>query len=642
MTATGGATGTDNYTYDATGNLKTKTPAGGATQTLAWNDEGKLATSTISSATTSFLYDTEGTRLLRRDPTATTLYLPGGQELVLTKAAGTLAGTRYYTVPGGSAVRTSSDGKVRILVADHHGTNQLSISATTLTTNRRKSLPYGGPRGTAPAFWPGQKGFVGGDIDPTTNLTHVGAREYDPNIGQFISVDPLLELDKPQTINGYAYAASSPVTNSDPSGLGTACGSGFDLACPDNGTQGSSGQPITKETGGTGGGTTGTSSGTASGSSGDSGDSGGDCSFWSKCGLSKTWDEVKAPLAAMAAEVTAGAICYTTTIGSAPMTGGASLIGTAGCGAVAGAAGALAYNWVSDDADHSAGGQFGDMAEGAVWGAAGSVVATALTTKILGFCHSFLPGTGVLLADGTHRAIEEIKVGDTVTTTDTATGKTVKKKVVDTITTEDDKAFTDITIATDDGLSSIIATDTHPFWVPELKEWIQAGELQIGQWLRTSAGTHVQITALSHYTKKQRTHDLTIQDIHAYYVLAGATPVLVHNCGPNGPGFGQPCTCSLDQNFARLGTSKESTGRLSAQAQRAEENQKSFGHGLSVRAVTGPVEGASLATRGQIEDAGFSLIFTPTQRLPMHHTLIIPKPVDSAVQKRFNILFGRR
>nr|WP_308405337.1 hypothetical protein [Streptomyces rugosispiralis] len=36
-----------------------------------------------------------------------------------------------------------------------------------------------------------------------------------------------------------------------------------------------------------------------------------------------------------------------------------------------------------------------------------------------------------------------------------------------------------------------------------------------------------------HFTKLQRTYDLTVSRIHTYYVLAGATPVLVHNsnCG---------------------------------------------------------------------------------------------------------------
>ncbi|MFD7161925.1 RHS repeat-associated core domain-containing protein [Streptomyces violascens] len=219
VAATGGATGSDTYAYDATGNLTTKTPATGSTQDLKWNEEGKLASSTIAGATTSFLYDTDGARILKREPAATTLYLPGGQELTLTKATNALAGTRYYTVPGGSAVRTSTDGKVRILTADLHGTNQLSISATTLAVNRRKTLPYGAPRGAAPTFWPGQKGFVGGDIDPTTNLTHIGAREYDTTLGQFISTDPLMNLDDPQSLNGYTYAGNTPVTASDPTGL---------------------------------------------------------------------------------------------------------------------------------------------------------------------------------------------------------------------------------------------------------------------------------------------------------------------------------------------------------------------------------------------------------------------------------------
>ncbi|MGJ3559552.1 RHS repeat-associated core domain-containing protein [Streptomyces sp. INA 01156] len=50
-------------------------------------------------------------------------------------------------------------------------------------------------------------------------MTHLGAREYDPTTGRFISVDPLLEVDKPQTMNGYSYASNSPVTISDPTGL---------------------------------------------------------------------------------------------------------------------------------------------------------------------------------------------------------------------------------------------------------------------------------------------------------------------------------------------------------------------------------------------------------------------------------------
>jgi hypothetical protein len=55
--------------------------------------------------------------------------------------------------------------------------------------------------------------------------------------------------------------------------------------------------------------------------------------------------------------------------------------------------------------------------------------------------------------------------------------------------------------------------------------------------LRTDKGATVKITAVQQFTKRQRTHDLTIADIHTYYVLAGNTPVLVHNAGGDpGPG----------------------------------------------------------------------------------------------------------
>ncbi|GLW12290.1 hypothetical protein Misp01_74180 [Microtetraspora sp. NBRC 13810] len=50
-------------------------------------------------------------------------------------------------------------------------------------------------------------------------------------------------------------------------------------------------------------------------------------------------------------------------------------------------------------------------------------------------------------------------------------------------------------------------------------------------WLQTSAGTHVQLTAVKKWTTTQRVHNLTVDDLHTYYVLAGATPILVHNSG---------------------------------------------------------------------------------------------------------------
>ncbi|MFC8835394.1 polymorphic toxin-type HINT domain-containing protein, partial [Streptomyces griseoincarnatus] len=78
----------------------------------------------------------------------------------------------------------------------------------------------------------------------------------------------------------------------------------------------------------------------------------------------------------------------------------------------------------------------------------------------------------------------------------------------------------------------VTATDGHPFWVPELGQWLDATDLQPGQWLQTSAGTHVQITAIERWTTPGTTvHNLTVGDTHTYYALAGATPVLVHNCG---------------------------------------------------------------------------------------------------------------
>ncbi|GAB4102018.1 hypothetical protein GCM10028790_10360 [Micromonospora taraxaci] len=98
------------------------------------------------------------------------------------------------------------------------------------------------------------------------------------------------------------------------------------------------------------------------------------------------------------------------------------------------------------------------------------------------------------------------------------------------------KHLVKVTIDTDgehgSDTAEVTATDGHPFWVPELNEWVDATDLRSGQMLRTSAGTLVQITAIERWSTAWATvHNLTVANIHTYYVLAGAVPVLVHNCG---------------------------------------------------------------------------------------------------------------
>ncbi|MFD3352992.1 polymorphic toxin-type HINT domain-containing protein [Streptomyces fradiae] len=76
-------------------------------------------------------------------------------------------------------------------------------------------------------------------------------------------------------------------------------------------------------------------------------------------------------------------------------------------------------------------------------------------------------------------------------------------------------------------------TDHHPFWSESDRAWVDAGDLTPGTTLRTSHGDQVEIKSVRVYDKEQDTYNLTVADVHTYYVLAGQTPVLVHNsnCG---------------------------------------------------------------------------------------------------------------
>jgi hypothetical protein len=154
-----------------------------------------------------------------------------------------------------------------------------------------------------------------------------------------------------------------------------------------------------------------------------------------------------------------------------------------------------------------------------------------------GMANSFVPGTRVLMADGSTKPIEKVEPGDKVVATDPRTGRTSVQTAAATIVGKGSKDLVRITLKIHDGstakttTTTVTATAGHPFWVPTLREWVDAGKLKPGQWVQTSSGTWIQIGAVEAWTAKKATvHNLTVTDAHTYYVLAGTTPVLVHNC----------------------------------------------------------------------------------------------------------------
>ncbi|MBQ1049288.1 RHS repeat-associated core domain-containing protein [Micromonospora sp. C51] len=210
---TDGGGPTTAYTYDNGGYQKTRNSTGNPNQTLTFDAEGHLTDLANGTNTHTYIYDAEGNRLIADNPGTDRILYVGGNEYRLSHTTGQVTATRYYP----NAVRTTTGG-LTWTATNHHGTTQLAIDATTQTTTSRRLTPFGENRSTPPGTWPDDKGFVGGTTDPT-GYTHLGAREYDPTTGRFLTADPLINYTDPQTLNAYTYAANNPNLYSDPDGL---------------------------------------------------------------------------------------------------------------------------------------------------------------------------------------------------------------------------------------------------------------------------------------------------------------------------------------------------------------------------------------------------------------------------------------
>ncbi|MEC3996358.1 RHS repeat-associated core domain-containing protein [Actinacidiphila sp. DG2A-62] len=556
--------GATSYQYDAVGDTTAVTDTSG-TSTLNWTPEDELAsvTATEASGGTSYVYDADGNQLLRRDPGMTTLTF-GADELKLdTSPGGTAAvtGTRTYSLPNGlTAVRQGS--ALTWQVADAHGTATIALDSTTLAESRRPVDPFGNPRGTLPSVWAGDHGFVGGTQDPATGLTNLGAREYQPLTGRFLNPDEILDAAQPQQWNGYSYSNNDPVNLSDPEGTdpaGTQDDCQYDLSqCHrDKGEcNGVNFAPC---------GSDGTTTVGAPGS-------GGGLTVGTNQDGQPTLDGVRVPprkeliarhperwkdsdaqllLAWIQEDECGGTTAGVPTLEKFCADAGAGellpktlpdpfgITAAIHCISKGHNCGTLAIELVSDalmavpllgEADEAAlAGRGGAEAAGTAGRESESTVSDLLGEGCR--ANSFPGSTRVLKDDGTSVPIQSVRVGDTIEATDPLTGVTKAEKVQAVIKTLTDTDFTDLTIAGGVGADPIVtSTQHHPYWDVTRHRWLDAADIHPGDTLRTPNGPAVHVTRVRNYTGHIVTYNLTISELHTYYVLAGATAVLVHNC----------------------------------------------------------------------------------------------------------------
>jgi pretoxin HINT domain-containing protein/nucleic acid/nucleotide deaminase of polymorphic system toxin len=162
--------------------------------------------------------------------------------------------------------------------------------------------------------------------------------------------------------------------------------------------------------------------------------------------------------------------------------------------------------------------------------------------------NSFLPGTLVLMADGSRKRIEDVRIGDKVAASDPETGASGARSVTGLITGIGQKDLVEVTVDTDgdagDRTGMVVATGGHPFWDNGQRRWVDAQDLSPGEQLQAPDGRTFVVTAAKHNKAFSKVYNLDINDVNTYFVLAGDVPLLVHNH--------DVCVVALDEHGKEL------------------------------------------------------------------------------------------
>jgi RHS repeat-associated protein len=215
LTSTPAAT----FTYDGNGNTLTKVDSTGTTQ-YTWDFENRLSSVVLPGAggTVTFKYDPFGRRIQKSSASGTTNYLYDGSNSVEEVDTGGALLAHYAQGAGiDEPLAESRGGTNGFYEQDGLGSvTSLSGSAGALADTYTYNAFGALTASSGTLANPFQ--YTGRDYDAETGLRYYRARYYDPQIGRFISEDPVRAGD-----NFYVYAGNDPIDFTDPWGLIRKC-----------------------------------------------------------------------------------------------------------------------------------------------------------------------------------------------------------------------------------------------------------------------------------------------------------------------------------------------------------------------------------------------------------------------------------
>lgn len=525
------------YHYDAIGNLTQATKTGQSTKTVAYSPFNTPTSIAQGSAFSTLIYGPKEQRIKQVDSNGrTTIYgAPGLYEEVTT---GGITQKIHYLGNVGLFIQQGPKGssptssRHEYVHKDHLGST-IATSTDTLNTTadvsyesngawgERRYRQWNGPNDSSYVPTDTAQGFTGHEHLDAVGLIHMNGRVYDPELGRFMSADPMVQAPyNTQSYNRYSYTFNNPLSFTDPSGYNTTCKYGQQSCTDPDGVNeivilGSRYQEMFNEN-----------------------------QEW----LMRNWDQYHGDamyalqdgtdsslLKAMAVEIVDQMVVQPEKEAVQNMNDGNYLGAMIAAATILPQGRSLKLLEKSKDSEKK-------------------------IEKTLDKVCCFVAGTLVETSDG-EKPIESIELGQLVASKNTDTGEKAYKPVTHLF--KKLRPIFELKVQTLLGEEKLIeTTEDHPFFVTG-KGWINAQHLVVGDVIESNKKGNVIVVVARQTTRVATTYNLEVADFHTYY--ATEFGLLVHNCdlekSPRGRGSVPP----EDRDPKRLFDKKQQSEKLAAQ-----------------------------------------------------------------------------